>query len=48
MYQLILLSKVITCLLLNISRNNHEKIFYDKKFRGTYLSVEILMGYMLI
>jgi len=31
-YQLILLSKVIICLLLNISMNNHDKIFCHKKF----------------
>jgi len=28
--------------------NNHDKIFRQKIFRGTYSSVEMLKGYMLI
>ena len=31
-YQLILLSNVIICLLLNISMNNHDKVCCHKKF----------------
>jgi len=47
-YQLILFQKVITCLLLNISMNNHENILCYKSFSGTCSSVEILKGYMAI
>jgi len=34
-YHLILFSKVITCILLNISVKNHEKIFVIRNFKGT-------------
>jgi len=33
-YHLILFSKVIICLMLNISVKNHEKIFCHKEFQG--------------
>ena len=45
-HQLILLPKVI-CLLLNISMNNHGKLFCQD-ILGVSSSVEILKGYMLI
>jgi len=47
-YHLILFSKVIICILLNISVKNHEKNFVIRSFRGTYSSVKILKGYILI
>jgi len=33
-YHLILFLKVIICLMLNISKNNHEKIFRHEEFQG--------------
>ena len=46
-YHLILFSKVITCLLLNVSVKNHEKILCHKEFKGTCVNVKILKGYIL-
>ena len=36
-YQLILFSKIVTCLMLNISMISHDKIFCHKKFSGYML-----------
>jgi len=47
-FHLISFSKVIICLLLNISVKNHEKVFVIKSFRGTCSSGKILKGYFLI
>jgi len=46
-YQWILFSKAIVCLLLNISRLIMIKYFVIRNFRGTCSSVEMLKGYMV-
>jgi len=47
-YHLILFSKVIICLLLNIYVKIMRKYFVIKSFRGTCSSVKILKGCILI
>ena len=47
-HQWILFSKTVICIFLNIPMINHEKYFVVRNFRGTYSSVEVLKGYMLV
>ena len=47
-YQWILFSKAVICSFLNISVTNHDKMIVIRNFKGTYSSVEMLKGYMLI